>query len=408
MTRVVISDSSSNVLPSGFPKALSKIDTSKEYDLCAVGAGLSGTVYAERTATILKRKTLVIDIRPHIGGNCYDYVDHETGIIRNQYGSHLFHTNIERVWKYVTGNPKAPKWTSWYHQKYGVVNGVYVPIPVNIITVNRLFNLNIQTEEEMREWLSSVQVPCPEHGCRNSAEMAKSRVGEELYKLIFEQYTIKQWNKDPSDLNASVTARIPVRPNFDPRYFADKYQALPSEGYTAWFAAMLNHPLIDVVLNTDFHDHQEHLEKACKRIVYTGPIDRYFQGMDKLEYRSITFTEERHYNHPGYVLPTPVVNFPGNETPYTRAVEYKHYLHRPSPHSIVVKETTSDVGEPYYPVPNERNMRLYAKYQRLAEQVEMTGKMRFVGRLANYKYFDMDKAIDNALELFERDRSLFE
>ena len=216
VTRVVISDSSSNVLPSGFPKALSKIDTSKEYDLCAVGAGLSGTVYAERTATILKRKTLGDRHRPHIGGNCYDYVDHETGIIRNQYGSHLFHTNIERVWKYVTGNPKAPKWTSWYHQKYGVVNGVYVPIPVNIITVNRLFNLNIQTEEEMREWLSSVQVPCPEHGCRNSAEMAKSRVGEELYKLIFEQYTIKQWNKDPSDLNASVTARIPVRANFDP------------------------------------------------------------------------------------------------------------------------------------------------------------------------------------------------
>jgi UDP-galactopyranose mutase len=269
-----------------------------------------------------------------------------------------------------------------------------------------LFGLNIRTEEEMKDWLKTVQIPCdPVVGCQNAEEMAKSRVGEALYKAIFETYTIKQWNKSPKELNASVTARIPVRSDFDPRYFADKWQALPGEGYTAWFEAMFDHPLIDVVLNTDFFDHKKHLEgPACKSIVYTGPIDRYFeaQGLERLEYRSIIFTEERHFNTPGYILPSPVVNYPGPETPYTRAIEYKHYLHRDSPHSVVVKETTSDEGEPYYPIPDPRNIALYEKYKEMADRLERNGKFIFVGRLANYKYFDMDKAINNALELFDR------
>lgn len=206
-------------------------------------------------------------------------------------------------------------------------------------------------------------------------------------------------------MDASVTARIPVRTDNDPRYFTDKYQALPSEGYTAWFEDMLNHPLIDVVLDSDFFQHKAHLEDtACGRIVYTGPIDRYFhsQGLGGLEYRSITFTEERHYNLPGYVQLTPVVNFPGPDPIYTRAIEYKHYLHRPSPHSIVVKETTSDDGEPYYPVPNPRNRALYEKYKKMAKHLEDSGKVIFVGRLANYKYFNMDQAINNALEMFDQ------
>jgi UDP-galactopyranose mutase len=412
---VEIGDSSENVLPPGCDYAKTKLDYSKKYDTCVIGAGLSGTVFAERTANMLKRNVLVIDSRPHIGGNCYDFIDQKTGILRNQYGSHLFHTKIERVWDYITSNPKAPKWVPWYHQKFGRINGslyegmlngtFYVPIPVNILTVNRLFGLNIQTNDEMNEWLKQVQIPCPPEGCRNAEEMAKSRVGEALYEAIFETYTIKQWNRSPKDMNASVTARIPVRSDFDPRYFADKWQALPSKGYTAWFEAMLDHPLIDVVLETDFFHHQKHLEgPACQTIVYTGPVDRYFadQGMEKLQYRSITFTEERHYHTPGYILPTPVLNYPGPETPFTRAIEYKHYLHQSSPHSIVVKETTSDEGEPYYPIPNPRNMALYEQYKRMTEELERKGKFVFVGRLANYKYFDMDKALQNALELFDK------
>jgi len=412
-----ISDSSENELPPGCDFANNRIDKSKTYHTCVIGAGLSGTVFAERTANLLKKKVLVIDSRPHIGGNCYDFIDQKTGILRNQYGSHLFHTKIERVWDYVTSNPKAPRWKPWYHQKFGRINGTlyseygmlngtyYVPIPVNISTVNRLFGLNIQTEDEMNEWLQTVQIPCPPEGCQNAEEMAKSRVGEALYKAIFETYTIKQWDKSPKDLDASVSARIPVRSNADPRYFADKWQALAGKGYTEWFEAMLDHHRIDVVLNTDFFDHKDYLEgPACETIVYTGPIDRYFAslGFEKLQYRSITFTEERYYNHPGYILPTPVLNYPGPETPYTRAIEYKHYLHQDSPHSIVVKETASDDGEPYYPIPNNRNKELYEKYKQKADELEQAGKFVFVGRLANYKYFDMDKAIDNALSLFEK------
>lgn len=400
---VETSDSLENVLPSGFPKAKYSLNKSKKYGYCAVGAGLSGTVFAERAANLLDEQVLVIDSRPHIGGNCYDFVDQKTGILRNQYGSHLFHTKIKRVWDYVTSKPnRAPAWRRWYHYKFGRVNGDYVPIPVNIMTVNRLLQIDIRTEEEMNEWLKTVQIPCPEGGCRNAEQMAKSRVGEDLYKLIFEGYTIKQWGRDPKELDASVTARIPVWPTWDPRYFDDKWQALPGDGYTAWFAAFLDHPNIDVVLNTDFFQNKAHLESHCDKIIYTGPIDRYFEkeGMEKLEYRSIIFTEERHYNHPGYLLPTPVLNLPGLETKYTRAVEYKQYLHRPSNHTIVVKEVSSADGEPYYPVPTVRNQRLFEKYQKLAADLEAKGNIQFVGRLANYKYYNMDQAIDNALTLF--------
>lgn len=363
-----------------------------------------------------------MDSRPHIAGNCYDYVDPATGVLMNLYGSHLFHTNMPRVWNYVTEiseKKNGPVWEPWYHQKVGVVNDTYVPIPPNIKTVNTLFHMSIQTEEEMLEWLESVQIRCPEEGCQNGEQMALSRVGEGLYKAIFETYTIKQWNKSPAEMDASVTARIPVRSNFDPRYFSDKYQALPSSGYTSWFVSALDHPLIDVALETDFFEHRKHFEKHCKKIVYTGPIDRYFADemetragtsletsrnldskMEKLEYRSLEFFQERYYNHPGYVLPTPVLNFPGPETPYTRAVEYKQYLHRGGQHSIVIRETSSDKGEPYYPVPTTRNQNLYNKYKEMAEKLEATGKIQFVGRLANYKYFNMDQAIDNALDLF--------
>jgi len=399
---VEISDSSENVLPPGFDNHSYEIDKSKKYDVCTIGAGISGTVFAERTAKYLSQKVLVIDSRPHIGGNCFDYIDQKTGILRNQYGSHLFHTKMEHVWNYVTSNPNAPKWKRWYHAKFGFVDGDYVPIPVNIQTVNRLLDTDIKTSEDMDEWLASVQIPCPKTGCENAEQMAKSRVGEKLYKLIFEGYTIKQWGRDPKELSASVTARIPVVSSWDPRYFSDKWQSLPSKGYTAWFAAMLDHPMIDVVLNTDFFDHRSHLEEACGKIIYTGPIDRYFEqtGMEKLEYRSIIFTEERHMNHPGYILPTPVLNYPGLETQYTRAVEYKHYLHRASNHTIVVKEVSSADGDPYYPVPTKRNQELYSKYQALASEVEESGTIQFVGRLANYKYYNMDQAIDNALNLF--------
>ena len=383
-----------------------RLNKKMKYDLCTVGAGLSGTVFAERSANLLGQRVLVLDSRPHIGGNLYDFVDPATGVLMNLYGSHLFHTNIARVWEYITtaNQGKATEWLPWYHEKVGLVNGTYVPIPANIKTVNTLFRTHIKNEAEMEEWLNSVQIPCPNGKCHNGKEMALSRVGQGLYEAIFETYTIKQWGKDAEEMDASVTARIPVNGNFDQRYFSDKFQALPKDGYTAWFAAVLDHSLIDVVLQTDFFDHRNHLEAACGKIVYTGPIDRYFAkihettkrsrtnplksttydnlAMEKLEYRSLQFHQERYYNHPGYVLPTPVLNYPGPETPYTRAVEYKQYLHRGGQHSIVVRETSSDEGEPYYPVPTERNQKLYARYKEMVTELEKTGKIQFVGRLA--------------------------
>jgi len=388
---------------SGLEKVRSAIDYNKTYDVCTVGAGLSGTIFAERFAKVLGKRALVIDARPHFGGNCYDYVDEDTGILMNRYGAHLFHTNSKKACRYLTMHKHAPKWERWDHEVKGWVDGKLVPIPVNIVTVNRLFGKDIKDESEMRRWLESVQVPCPVDGCRDAEQMAKSRVGPQLFEAIFRKYTRKQWNKEARGLDASVTARIPVRPTFDPRYFGDRYQALPSKGYTAWFASLLSHPNIDVVLGVDYFEHRLHLDRACAKIIYTGPIDRYFTGMEKLEYRGIEFKIDRYFNFPGYMQPNSVVNYPGDEVNFTRIVEYKHFLYQNSPHTILVSEFSKDMGpndDPYYPVPNPRNQALYKKYQALAKEKEKSQNVHFVGRLANYKYFNMDATIVNALDMF--------
>jgi UDP-galactopyranose mutase len=223
---------------------------SRHHDVCVVGSGLSGSVIAERFANVLKKSVLVIEKRDHIGGNCYDYIDKETNIRVSKYGAHLFHTNSERVWEYIQ---KYSDWTPYEHRVLGLVNGKHVPIPVNIDTVNKLFDLNIQTSEEMDKWLQNEQVHF-DHDPKNSEEMALSRVGQRLFKLIFEPYTFKQWAKYPHELGPEVTARIPVRNDHNDKYFPnDKYQVLPTSGYTNFFENMiLNNPLIDVVTNTDY------------------------------------------------------------------------------------------------------------------------------------------------------------
>uniref|UniRef100_A0A7S3PRB2 UDP-galactopyranose mutase C-terminal domain-containing protein n=1 Tax=Aplanochytrium stocchinoi TaxID=215587 RepID=A0A7S3PRB2_9STRA len=385
-------------------KYSNRIDYSQEYDVCTVGAGLSGVIFAERYANVLGKKALVLDVRDHVGGNCYDYYDAETGILMNKYGAHLFHTNSEKAWRYLNMHKNAPKWERWDHEVRGWVKGKLVPIPANINTVNRLFNNSIQSEEEMKAWLAKVQIPCPKSGCQNAEQMAKSRVGMELYEAIFHEYTIKQWAKEPSELDALVTARIPLRTNFDNRYFGDRYQALPSKGYTAWFDALLDNVLIDTVLGVNYFDHKQHLDRVCKKVIYTGPIDRFFadKGLGKLEYRSIDFVEERYFNVGGYMQPMSVVNYPGKEVGFTRIVEYKHMLYQKSPHTILVKEFSKSTGDPYYPVPNEKNQLLYDQYKQLAEEAEESGELdvHFVGRLANYKYFNMDATIENALNMF--------
>lgn len=360
----------------------------ERYDVLIVGAGLSGAVIAERFASQKNKKILVVDKRTHIGGNCYDFID-ENDILINKYGAHLFHTNEEEVWKYIQG---FSEWKRWDHRVLGSIEGKMINIPVNINTVNALCRTNIKNENEMDQWLETVQIKYDQ--INNSEEIAKSRVGEELYKKIFRDYTFKQWNKYPEELDSSVLSRIPIRNNFDDRYFDDRYQALPKKGYTKLIENILTHPNITICLNTDFFE--------CKvnfnHLIFTGQIDRYFEksGLKKLEYRSIEFIEER-YKSMNFYQVNSVVNYPELNVPFTRIVEYKHFLNQQTPHTTIVKEITKDSGEPYYPVLNNKNISLYEKYKKLSEQEK---NVHFIGRLANYKYFNMDQAIKNSLDFY--------
>jgi len=366
----------------------------KAYDICVVGAGLSGSVIAQQYALKLNKTVLVIEKRDHIGGNCYDYTDQETGIRVNQYGAHLFHTQYERVWRYVQA---FATWVPYEHKVQAFVDGKYVPVPVNIDSVNILFGLNISSPAQMSAWLKSEQVHL-RGAPTNSEEVSLSRVGPRLYDKLFKPYTIKQWAKTPVQLGPEVMARIPVRDNHDARYFSDRWQALPARGYTAFFEKMLEDPLITVQINTDYFQTRDVLQ--CGKTYFTGPVDAYFAylGWPHLEYRSLTFVREVH-EVPLY-QPISVVNHPSPAVPYTRIVEYKHFLGQPSNKTVMLNFFSHDGGEPYYPVPTPANQALFEKYKTMADGHK---DVSFVGRLANYKYFNMDQSILNALELFDSD-----
>jgi UDP-galactopyranose mutase len=277
----------------------------------------------------------------------------------------------------------------WEHKVVSSIDGQFVPMPVNIITVNSLCGENIQTEAEMLSWLSNNQIPCTNPN--NSEDTALSRIGPVLYTKLVKDYTFKQWNKYPAELDKSVLERIPVRSNFDCRYFTDKYQALPAMGYTHFFEQILKNPNIRVLLETDYFTFPE---KNFDFTIFTGPIDSYFPG-EKLEYRSINFHREV-FKDTSFYQPNSVVNYPSAEVHFTRIVEYKHFLNQKSKDTIIFKETTCSDGEPYYPVLNKKNLELYENYRLLAEKEE-SRNVFFIGRLANYKYFNMDEAILNSL-----------
>ena len=356
-----------------------------------VGAGLSGCTLAEQLTA--KGYTItIIEKRDHIGGNCYDYRD-ENGILMNQYGAHLFHTNSIRVRDYVK---QFADWVPWKHRVIGRIGDPHFPIPVNIDTVNALCGTDIKTEGEMRDWLASVTVPVSSEGAANSEEVALSRVGPVLYEKIFKDYTYKQWAKYPAELDASVLERIPVRTNWDPYYFSDDFQALPRDGYTAFIANMIKDPKITVRLGTEYnHD----MRSAYDYVFHTGPIDQYYAsaGFPPLEYRSIRFEIER--LDVDQFQPNSVVNYPSATEPFTRIVEYKHFLNQYVPgKTTIVREYTMADGEPYYPVPTKANQEVFQRYKELA--AAETGVF-FVGRLANYKYYNMDAAILAALEVVD-------
>lgn len=368
-----------------------------DYDILIIGAGISGATLAERYASIGK-KVLVVEKRDHIGGNCYDYYNKD-GILVSKYGAHLFHTNYDEVWEYIN---KFSKWYNYEHKVLAKVDNKLVPVPVNITTVNKLFGLNIKDRAEMQKWLDSIQIK--HSNPTNSEEAALSLVGEVLYKKMFKNYTFKQWNKYPHELDAEVMNRIPVRDNFDDRYFSDKYQALPVGGYTQIFRKMLSHPNISVRLNTDYFDIKNKIGNYDK-LFYTGPIDKFFDFKysidEKLEYRSINFVWETHNKE--YYQENSVINYPSpNDGNHTRIIEYKHMTGQSHAKTTICKEYSVDhiegVNDQYYPVPNPRNHAIYNKYKAEADNMK---DVYFVGRLANYKYFNMDQAFKNALDLFK-------
>lgn len=353
---------------------------------------------AERIASQLGKRVCVIDKRSHIGGNVFDEVHQESGIRVSRYGPHLFHTNDEAVWDYVQ---RFATWRRWDHRVVAQTDAsAHVPVPVNINTVNLLCDANLASPEDMETFMAH-EVQGDEQNAKTSEDVSLARVGSRLYERLFRHYTKKQWGVEATELDASVLRRIPVRHNFDDRYFSDRFQALPVNGYTAFVHSMLDHPLISVHLDTDFFANKDQFKPQMT--IYTGPIDAFFadRGLPRLEYRSIEFhTEVVECN--GYVQPAASVNFPTPDIPFTRRTEYKHFLHQKSSKSVLVSETSSSQGEPYYPMPTRRNLSLYEQYQQLAEAEEKTGHVLFLGRLATYKYINMDQAIRLSLDAFER------
>jgi UDP-galactopyranose mutase len=364
----------------------------KPYDYLVVGAGFAGSVIAERLASQHGARVLVIDRRNHIGGNAYDEPN-EAGILYHKYGPHIFHTNSDAVVDYLS---QFTEWRPYEHRVRASVRDKLVPIPINRTTLNELFGLDLKTDEEAAEYLASRAEPVDE--IKNSEDVVINAVGRELNDLFFQGYTRKQWGIDPSELDKSVTARIPTRTNTDDRYFTDKFQAMPSGGYTAMFKRILGHPLIEVRTGVDFSDFRDRWKQIAEHLVFTGPIDEYFDHrFGKLPYRSLTFDhqtlEQERFQETG------TVNYPSPDIPYTRISEYKHLTGQEHPRTTITYEYPSAEGDPYYPIPRPENQELFKRYEELADSTE---DVTFVGRLATYRYYNMDQIVGQALATFRR------
>lgn len=358
------------------------------FDYLIVGAGFSGSVIAERLARQLGKKVLIVDRRNHIGGNAYDHYDH-AGILVHKYGPHIFHTNSREVFEYLS---QFTEWRSYEHRVLASVDGQLLPIPINLDTINKLYGLNLSSFQ-VEEFLASLAEP--KDYIRTSEDVVVSKVGRELYEKFFRGYTRKQWGLDPSELDKSVIARIPTRTNRDNRYFTDSYQAMPLHGFTHMFENMLAHPNIKVMLNTDYREIEQAI--PCREMVYTGPVDDFFDyRYGKLPYRSLEFKHETHNQE--VFQAAPVVNYP-NEHLYTRITEFKYLTGQEHKKTSIVYEFPRAEGDPYYPVPRPENAEIYKKYKALADS---TPSVYFVGRLATYKYYNMDQCVAQALMVYQQ------
>ncbi|HEX2099594.1 MAG TPA: UDP-galactopyranose mutase [Candidatus Synoicihabitans sp.] len=358
------------------------------FDTIIVGAGFAGSVLAERLARGLDQRVLIIDRRAHIGGNAYDCHD-EHGVLIHRYGPHIFHTNSAEIFDYLS---RFTEWRQYQHRVRACVDGRLVPIPINLNTINELYGLNLDSAG-MRAFLENVAEK--REKIATSEDVVVNGVGRELYEKFFRGYTRKQWGLDPSELDAQVTARVPVRYNRDDRYFTDTYQAMPARGFTHMFGNMLDHPNIKIMLNTDYREIQHEIRHT--QLIFTGPVDEYFDyRYGRLPYRCLEFKHETHFK-PTFQS-APVINYP-NEYAYTRVTEFKYLTGQEHPLTSIVYEFPRADGDPYYPIPRADNAALYKKYQLLAEQ---TPNVHFVGRLATYRYYNMDQVVGQALTLFSR------
>jgi UDP-galactopyranose mutase len=356
------------------------------FDYLIVGAGFAGAVAAERMARCYGKKVLVVDRRDHVGGNAYDHHD-ESGLLVHRYGPHIFHTNSEQVFQYLS---QFTSWRCYEHRVLASVDGKLVPVPINMDTVNLLYNLKLNSEDEVEAFFAMRAEP--RSSIRTSEDVVVNKVGRDLYEKLFRNYTRKQWGKDPSELDAQVTARIPVRTNRDDRYFTDRFQAMPKHGYTRMFENMLDHPNIYLELGADFRDVVKKVN--FDEIIYSGPVDEFFDfRFGELPYRSLRFQHKTINKE--YLQPVAVINYP-NEHAYTRVTEFKHLTGQSHRQTSIVYEYPASAGDPYYPVPTPENGALYKRYAELAAS---HSRVHFVGRLATYKYYNMDQVVAQALTL---------
>jgi UDP-galactopyranose mutase len=358
------------------------------FDYLVVGAGFAGATIAERLAAHGGKKVLICDRRPHVGGNAYDHYD-DAGILVHRYGPHIFHTNSRDVYEYLS---RFTEWRHYEHRVLASVDGQLLPIPINLDTVNRLYG-TCYTSAGLEEFFKSVAEPVAE--VRTSEDVIVSRVGRELYEKFFRNYTRKQWGLDPSELDAMVTARVPVRTNQDDRYFTDTYQVMPLHGYTRMFERMLAHPNIKILLNADYREVAAAI--PYDEVIFTGPVDEFFDyRFGRLPYRSLDFKFET--RDVPVAQAGPVINYP-NEHAYTRVTEFKYLSGQQHPKTTLVYEYAKDGGDPYYPVPRPENAALYRRYEELARR---TPGVHFLGRLGTYKYYNMDQVVAQSLTLYSR------
>ena len=358
------------------------------YDFLIVGAGFAGAVAAERLASEHDKKVLIVEKRNHIGGNAYDEFD-ENGILVHRYGPHIFHTNSKKVFDYLS---KFTEWRFYEHRVLAKLNGKLYPVPINRTTINKLYGKKFTTDSEVAEFYKSVRVK--KYPIRNSEDIIVNQIGYDLYEKFFKHYTKKQWELDPVKLAPSVCGRIPVRTNNDDRYFTDKYQFMPKDGYTKMFERMLKHKNIEIILNTDYKEIINNVK--FDKMIFTGPIDYFFDyEFGKLPYRSIRF-EWKNYDKEKY-QEVAVINYVEEKPEFTRITEYKYLTGQANKTTTLSIEYPQKNGDPYYPIPTEENKQRYHLYRKKAEKLT---SVIFLGRLAEYRYYNMDEVVGRVLNEF--------